>query len=320
MKVFKKIVAALLLASAVYLCGCTGLVEHFYPEQTTGEEQSVFVPVDVEDGSIYFKDFDGNIITLSEAPDKVASLSDISTEILCGLGLGRYINAVNESSLKVEGAPISAAVLPDFYGDTEKLVELAPQLVFYDSTLSYLTVSMMKNAGLTLVRVQEKGDIATAESNIRFISSLMYKESAGERLISEMRGEYEKMKVLAELIGMKKRVYIESTAAYYICGGDTIISQLCEYAGAENVFAEKSGMYMTSAAELKRLDPEAIIVLSNDVDNFTIDAVTKRAGLEDVYAVRIKAVYAVDAKLASRPTQNITKALRRIGEVLKVTK
>ena len=320
MKVFKSLSTVILLLSVICLCGCTALVERFYPEETTDGEQSVFVPVDVEEGSIYFKDFDGNVITLSEAPEKVASLSDISTEILCGLGLGRYIVAINESSLKVEGAPISAEVLPDFSCDMDKLTELAPQIIFYDSTLSYLTAAMIRNAGFTLIRIPEKGDITAAESNIRFISSLMYKESVGERMISEMREEYEKMRVLADLIGVKKRVYIESTSAFYGCGGDSIISQLCEYAGAENVFSEKSGTFLTTAEEIKAADPEAIIVLSNDPDNFTIDKVTKRAGLEDVYAVRIKAVYAVDAKIASRPTQNIVKALKRVGEALKVTK
>ena len=69
MKVFKKIVAALLLASAVYLCGCTGLVEHFYPEQTTGEEQSVFVPVDVEDGSVVIGYLNGD--TLRSRPRQI---------------------------------------------------------------------------------------------------------------------------------------------------------------------------------------------------------------------------------------------------------
>ena len=320
MRSIKRITAVVLLLAAVCLYGCTGFVERFYPEETKDPDQSVFVPVDIEDGSIYFKDFDGNVITLSSAPEKVASLSEISTEIICGLGAGRYITALNESSLSVEGAPISAEVLPDYESDIDKLKELSPQIIFYDNTLSTLTAAMLRTAGFTLVRVLEKGDISTAEANIRFVSSLLYKDSNGEQMIAEMRAEYEKMSVLAELIGVKKRVYIEGTSAYYGCGGDSIVSELCAYAGAENVFADKSGTFTTNAAELKQKDPEAIIVLCNDTDNFQIETVTKRSGLEDVYAVRIKAVYAIDAKAAARPTQNITKALKSIGEALKVTK
>ena len=148
----------------------------------------------------------------------------------------------------------------------------------------------------------------------------MYKEDTGERLISEMRSEFEKIKVLADLVGMKKRVYIENTVVYAGFGGDSIISELCAFAGADNVFAEYSGMHMTNAAELKSEDPEVIIVLSGDPDSFSIDSVRKRDGLESVYAVRTKAIYAIDYAAATRPTQNITKALKAVGVALKVTK
>lgn len=318
---FKRVTALILLIAVTQLCACTGLVEKFYPEDTADPDQSVFVPVDVEEGSIYFRDFDGNVITMKQAPDKVASLSEVSTEILCGLGAGRYITAINEGSSKLEGAPIAAAVLPDFSSDADKLIELAPQIIFYsDSSLSYLVVTMLQNAGLTLVRIPEKGDISTAEANIRFISSLMYKDEGGERLINEMRDEFEKMKVASELVGLKKRVYIEGTVTYTAYGADSIISQLCAYAGAENVFADKTGTNLTSPVELKAKDPEVIIVLSKNADSFSVDSVRKREGLEDVYAVRTKAIYAIDYTAATRPTQNITKALKDVAEALKIIK
>lgn len=321
MRFVKKLTAVVLLIIMLYLCGCTGIVEKFYPEETKDPDQTVFVPVDVSEGSIYFRDFDGNIITLDKAPEKVASLSVVSTDILCGLGAARYINVMNEGSQKIDGAPISAELIPDYYCDTDKVIELAPELVFYsESSISYLAVTTLKNAGLTLIRIPDRGNIETAESNIRFISSLMYKEDTGERLISEMRSEFEKIKVLADLVGMKKRVYIENTVVYAGFGGDSIISELCAFAGADNVFAEYSGMHMTNAAELKSEDPEVIIVLSGDPDSFSIDSVRKRDGLESVYAVRTKAIYAIDYADATRPTQNITKALKAVGVALKVTK
>lgn len=321
MKLLNKVTATAALLVLICLCGCTSLVERFYPDDTTDPAHTAFVPVDVSDGSVYFRDFDGNIITLEKAPEKIASLSEVSTDILVGLGAGRYISAVNEGSLKIEGAPISAAVVPDYYCDTAKLTELKPELVFYsDSSLSYIAVTALKSAGLTLVRIPEKGNILTAESNIRFISSLMYKESNGERMIDEMRSEYEKMKVLAELVGMNRRVYIENVGMYSACGGDCVISELCGFAGAENVFAGSKGSHLTNPEELKKLDPDVIIVLSKDPESFQIDSVRKREGLEDVYAVRTKAIYAIDYTAATLPTQSIIKALRSVGAALKVTK
>ena len=84
------------------------------------------------------------------------------------------------------------------------------------------------------------------------------------------------------------RVGFKMTVEEAVEGADYIQETIVENKDA------KAALYEQLAA---CVDPEAIIVLSSDVDNFTIDTVTKRVGLEDVYAVRIKAVYAVDAKL-----------------------
>ena len=56
------------------------------------------------------------------------------------------------------------------------------------------------------------------------------------------------------------------------------------------------------------------------MEDFNIDSVRKREGLEGVYAVRTKAIYPINKTQATRPTQNIIYALRAIGEALKVTK
>lgn len=321
MKFFKKLCAVILAASALALCGCVDLVGRFYPEDTTDTDTPAFVPVDVEEGSIYFKDFDGNVITLTEAPKSVASLSPVATEIICGIGAGRYISVINASSSKVDGAPISAEVVSDYNAETDKIIALAPKIVFYSTdSLSLISVTLLQNAGLTLVRIPEKGNVQTAESNIRFISSLMYRDSFGEKLIEEMRAEIEKMKTAADIVGVRKKVYIENSASYSAIGGDTIISELCSYAGADNVFADRPTVFLASAAMIAAPDPEAIIVLTDNVEDFNIDSVRKREGLEGVYAVRTKAIYPINKTQATRPTQNIVYALRAIGEALKVTK
>ncbi len=320
MRFVKRITAVFLAVISVCLCGCVGLVEKFYSDETT-KPAPAFVPVDVEEGSIYFKDFDGNVITLKEAPDTVASLSVVSTEIICGLGASRYISVMNEASSKLEGAPISAEVVQDYYADTDKIAEMKPGLVFYSAdSLSTLALTVMKNAGLTLVRIPERGNTETAEANIRFIASLLYKDSAGERIIKEIREEIEKIKIAAELVGVRKKIYIENANEYSGAGGNTIASELCAYAGGDNVFADRSATFLTNAKELTDKDPEAIIVLTDNTEKFSVDSVRKRSGIENVYAVRTKAIYAVNRTTATRPTQNIIYALRDIGEALKVTK
>ena len=321
MKLFKRLCALFLAVTFVCLCGCVDLVGRFYPEDTTGTDTPAFVPVDVDEGSIYFKDFDGNVITMTAAPKSVASLSPVSTEIICGVGASRYISVINATSTKVDGAPISASVVADYNPDTDKIIELKPDLVFYSSdSLSLISVMILQNAGLTLVRIPEKGNVETAESNIRFISSLLYRDQYGEKLIYEIRDEIERMKTAADIVGVRKKIYIENSTLYSAVGGDTIISELCSYAGADNVFKDHPTVFLANASMLKSADPEVIIVLTDYVDTFNVDTVRKREGLEGVYAVRTKAIYPINRTQATRPTQNIIYALRAIGEALKVTK
>ena len=141
-----------------------------------------------------------------------------------------------------------------------------------------------------------------------------------EEIIDEIRAEIEKMKTAADIVGVRKKVYIENSTLYSAIGGDTIISELCSYAGADNVFKDNPTLFVASASMVKAADPEVIIVLTDFVDGYNIDGVRKREGLENVYAVRTKAIYPINKTQATRPTQNIVYALRAVGEALKVTK
>ena len=162
--IFKRICASLLAGLLLVFCGCERLAEKFYPE-TTGSPDTHFIPVDVEEGSVFFRDFDGNGLTLKKEPEKVVSLSVVATEIICGIGAGRYITALDEASSRLDGAPISAEVIPYFGVDVQKIAELSPDLVFYSTaTTDPLAAASLKNSGLTLIRIPDSGGIAAAEA------------------------------------------------------------------------------------------------------------------------------------------------------------
>ena len=316
---FKKILAAALAACTLLLCGCENLVDHLIPD-TTGDD-SAFVPVDIEEGYVYFKDFDGNEIMLDGAPSSVASLSPVATEIIVGIGAGRFISVIDSESAKIEGAPISAETVPYYYGDFETMKRKAPEIVFYSSgTIDLVQMSQLQKEGMKLVRIPERGNIATAEANIRFIASLLFRDAAGERIISEMRGQMDRMKIAAELAGVRKTVYIENLAQFSACGSNSIVSELCAIAGADNIFTDIGAGRSVSAALISERDPELVIILTMSPDTFDKNSFRKREGVDQVYASRTKSIYALDYTTATRPTQNIVKALTEIGRIMKIVK
>ncbi|MBP5208104.1 MAG: ABC transporter substrate-binding protein [Clostridia bacterium] len=317
----KRILTAALALCLFMMCGCERIVSGLIDDTTADPDVSVFVPVEIEDGSLYFKDFDGNEIVLNGAPSSVASLSPIATEIIIGIGAGRYISVIDSESAKLEGAPISAVTVPYYFSETETVKAKAPQIIFYsDGSLDLISIMAFKNAGMTLIRIPDKGSIATAEANIRFIAAMLFREAAGERIVTEMREEMERMRLAAEIVGVRKTVYIEGRSAFYAYGGETIVSELCACCGADNVFTEFPQNKTVTAAQLVEKDPEVVIILTNDPDNFNKEEFRKREGVTQIYASRTKAIYALDMTTATRPTQNIVKALSDLGKILKITK
>ena len=317
----KRICAAILAFIMLILSGCVSLAEKLYPETEPETTRTAFIPVDVEEGRVFFRDFDGNELTLEKEPDSVISLSPVATEIICGIGAARYISALDEISATVEDAPISAEVLPYFYADVNRIEELSPDIVFYsDSSSDMITVMTLRTKGITMIRIPDRGGISAAEANIRFISELLFKEEIGAKTIASMREEFEKTRLTAELIGLSKTVYIEGPTKFTAYCSGSIISELCAFAGADNIFPGTGVTKLTSAAEVNGKDPQLVIVLTNDPDSFDIDTVRKREGIDQIYASRTKSIFAVDFTSATRPTQNIVKALREVEQIMKMAK
>ena len=315
-----KLTAFLLAVIITVPCffGCTDLVSRFYPYETKEEATYSFTPVTASEGDFYFSDFDGNVISIPSAPERIVSLSVVSTEIICGIGASRYIIGLDSSSANLDGAPINAAVVPYYYMSFADVVALEPDLVFYSSEyISPLTLDALKNTDIKLVRIPGSGNIETAEANIRFISALLFKEEAGSKIVEEMRYEFEKIKKSASLVGVRKKIYIEYMNEFYTCGGDTLLSEICDMAGFENVYADIKGNGSVNASSLLNTDPEIILLVgSNNVNENTV---RNRKSIEKVSAVRENKIYAYDISGALRPTQNIVNTAKDIAKLLGTT-
>ncbi len=300
------------------LYGCTDLVSKFYPLNTEEESTYHFTPVTSENGEAVFTDFDGNVISLPDIPERIVSVSSVSTEIICGLGAGRYLVGIDSDSANLEGAPINASVLPYYYMSYSDIVALRPDIVFYSSEyISNLTLEALKNSGVMTVRIPGTGNIAAAEANIRFISALLQRETTGDKMIDEMRLEFAKIKRSAALVGVRKKIYIEYLTEFRTCGKDTILSEICEMAGYDNVYSDKSGFVTVNAASLLEKDPEAILIVALSKANE--NTIRDRKSIEKVNAVKENKIYAYNIGASLRPTQSIVEAAAEIAKLLGTT-
>ena len=319
MKILK--LNALILTVIILLScmtGCTDLVSKFYPVSTTEELTYDFIPETAADGEILFKDFDGNEISMPDAPQRIVSVSSVATEIICGLGASRYIIGLDDSSSRIEGAPIGAAVLPYYYMSFSDIVALEPDVVFYSSEyISSLTLDALKATDLKLVRIPASGNIATAEANIRFIAALLYRDEAGNKMIGEMRHEFDKIKTAAQLVGVRKRIYIEYMSEFYACGGTTLLSEICDMARFDNVYEDIDGYKTVNASSLIEKNPEVILLAG--LASSSESSIRNRKSIEKVSAIKENKIHVYNISNAMRPTQNIVNTAKEIAKLLGTT-
>ena len=317
---FRKI-AAFISIILISLCfsGCTELVSRFYPIVTDEESTYGFTPVTAKnDGDAVFRDFDGNDIILSSSPERIVSLTPVATEIICGLGASRYLIGIDANSAMLEGAPINASVLPYYYMSPTEVTDLDPDMIFYSTEYSnVLTISELQKSGYRLVRIPAMGTVGTAEANIRFLSALLFREEAGAAMVNEMRYELDKIRQAAALVGVRKKIYIEYFNEFYTCGSNTLMDELCDIAGFDNVYSDIDGFKTVNASSLLQKDPEIILITGNA--SVSEKKILDRKSIEKVSAVRENKIYACNVSDKTRPTQNIVILAKEIAKLLGTT-
>jgi len=268
------------------------------------------------------RDREGYAITLPEKINRIASVGPSNTEILVGLGFSGRIIAADIYSADVAGiSPNTSAALDIMALDAEYIVSLMPDVVFItgmarggsgDNPLAPVTA-----AGISVIYMPTSGSIAAIMEDIRFIAAVMDARETGERLVFGMQAEIDKIKEISKTITETRTVYFEISPApwMYSTGKGTFLNEIIELTGAENIFKDQTGWLSVSDEALLAANPDVILTTTDFLDD-PIGEILGRPGFGAVAAVRNRNVYMIDTNSSSRPSQNITKALREIAQAV----
>ncbi len=109
-------------------------------------------------------------------------------------------------------------------------------------------------------------DIKTIDDAFKMISDvgkITNKKIAAEKLIVEIKAEYQKTEIRQNQLLTKKALYFIWREPYMIAGGDTFISDMMKYAGFENAAMQLSRYPSVSIDEIEQLNP-SILLLSSE--------------------------------------------------------
>ena len=264
-------------------------------------------------------DREGNEVTIPTNIEKIVSTAPSNTEILTALGMGDKIVCMDTYSEGIEGVKEDVVKMDFTAPDAEEIIGLEPDIIiasgYNKAGSSDDPFKSLSDAGIPVVYIPSSESIEGIYKDIEFVASIVNQEDKGKEIVDGMKSDIEEISTIGKTIKDKKKVYLEIGPAptLYSVGKSTFLNEMIEIIGAENIFAKENSWISPSEESVIDANPDVILTTVNYVENPT-EEIKSREGWEHINAVKNNQVYYIDSNSASRPTQNIIKALKEIAK------
>jgi iron complex transport system substrate-binding protein len=268
----------------------------------------------------------GNIVTLTEAPERIVSLAPSSTEVLFALGAGEnvvgitdYCNYPYNFSAWVEAGNMTS--IGSFSGPSiEPIVALDPDLVLA-STQSLDAASSLKNLGYAVL-VVEGHTIDEVLGDIIMVGRAVGKDTEASGIVNDMRTRIDSVANQLAGVTTTPTVYHEVwNEPLMSVGPENFIDELITMAGGSNIFHDATTSWpMVSSESVISKNPDVMFFpdMYMGQGNFydTVESVENRPGWDSITAVQNDALYEINADIISRSGPRLVDALELIAQMV----
>lgn len=251
---------------------------------------------------------------LTSKPQRIVSMSPGNTEIVFALGAGDRVVGVTSYSDYPEEAKTKPTIGGYHAPDVEKIVSLAPDVVFAMTDIQAKYIQILRQAGIRVVAVEPK-TLPEILNAIDIISEALGEEARGRQLHQELAGQLDQVR---RQVGTApaKRTFLEVwDTPLLTVGRQSFIHDLITQAGGINVSADKNVDYTPCDIEqLYAYNPEVYVVLSHSRDD--IRSVIANPNLAAIQAVKANQVFSITDDLLQRPGPRSFTGLVKLAEIL----
>ena len=265
-------------------------------------------------GLIKVEDDAGRLLELSQAAQRVISLSPHITELVYAVGGAEKIIAGVDFSNFPEQAKALPRVGSGYQLDIESIVSLKPDLIIaWRSGNSRAQLEKLEKLGFT-VYYSEPKTLADIAENIRDIGKLLGEQLQANQQADEFMQGIERLK--------QKNKHNKKVTVFYqvwhqplfTINRKHIISHVIELCGGINIFSELNTISpQVSIESVISRNPEVIVAGIGDGRNEWLPAWNKWPLIK---AVKNKQVYGIDADLIVRHTPRILQGAELMCEYL----
>lgn len=249
---------------------------------------------------------------------RIASLTCSNTEIVCALGLGDQLVALDDYSDHPASIVDSVPRLgPDLSIDVNALEKLKPDLVLASLTVPghEKVVEAVADRGLPYI-APDPQCLSDIFRDIADISRHLNVVRRGEALIDWMKKGLQKR----EIDHQKKPILIEWwPRPVYAPGQKSWVNEMLELAGAVNPWNEiPQHSFELSRDQAVEKDPEAIVISWCGIDpsHYQPDKVLSRSGWQEIAAIRHKRVFTIPEAYLGRPGPRVVEGVQRLRAVV----
>ncbi|MHB1136006.1 MAG: ABC transporter substrate-binding protein [Coriobacteriia bacterium] len=293
---------ALMLVAALAagaLAGCAGETA----DEPTAAPTAAF-PVTIIDDA-------GREVTIEARPERIVSLAPANTEIVAELGaLDRLVGVTTYCDYPAEVADIEK--VGDFVGpNLEAIAALDPDVVLLTTGVQADVVTQLEALGASVIAVDPQSLEEVYEA-IEMVGAVIGEAEAAAETVASMQLQIEDIAESVE--GAPVLCFLEiAQDPLFTAGSDTLLNDLIEHAGGENVVTE-AGYVAYSVEQLVQADPAVYLATKGSMSDPS--DIAGRPGFNSLTAVKGERVYLLDDNLVSRPGPRVAAGIEQIARAL----
>lgn len=257
----------------------------------------------------------GRSVNIEKVPQRIISLAPSNTEILFALGLvDRVVGVMEQCNYPPEVSEkesVGGYATPDI----EKIIALQPDLILASSIHEKEIIPALAEQGL-IVFALEPENLDGILEDIRIVGEITGRGKEASVLVAQVESRIKAITdKTRELEERPKVFYITWHEPLWSVGSGTIIHELIEKAGGENIFQDIAGHKVVDLERVILRNPEVIIACTGhgEAKNKLYEWAKEEPRLMITEAYKNDRIYQVDADLVSRAGPRVVDALEWFG-------
>jgi iron complex transport system substrate-binding protein len=241
---------------------------------------------------------------------RIVSLAPNVTSILLALGASRELIGVSKWCKEVAPVGRRPQVGDCWKMDVREVMRLKPTLLIGSVPFATETVASILTEPVAFLAINPRS-LADIETDIRTLARLVSRPTAGEKLIREMRSNFESLARQARRLRVRSRprVYCEAWPHPRI-SSPPWVSELVEMAGGEAVVPAGSGV---TDEEVARARPDVIVLAWTAAgDRSKPSSALRNAAWQNVPALKAGRVVVIRDDLLNTPGPPLVEGARQL--------